>query len=113
MAELDERRLHQCVSALGIRAQATAVGLIQLTTELVRAGVLDEAALGRVKDAIARDLLLSPPSSVRKAEFENWLRGRLDALFAHEEVVGEAPTPPGTEQQPAPPTSTDRSGRAA
>jgi hypothetical protein len=88
MPELDERRLHQCVSSIGLRAQATAVGLIQLTAELGRAGVLDPAAVGRVKEAIARDLMLSPPASVPKAEFETWLRRRLDALFACDEPVG-------------------------
>ncbi len=97
MADSDERRLHQSVSLVGLRAQATAVGLIQLTAELVRAGVLDQAAVGRVKEAIARDLLLFPPASVRKAEFETWVRGRLDALFACDEPIGPEPRPPGTE----------------
>jgi hypothetical protein len=95
---MDERRLHQTVSLVGLRAHATAVGLIQLTTELVRAGVLDQAAVGRIKCAIANDLMLSPPSSVKKAEFETWVRNRLDALFACEEPIGEEPLPPGSEQ---------------
>jgi hypothetical protein len=101
MPDLDERRLHQCVSSVGLRAQATAVGLIQLTNELARAGVLDEAAVGRVKEAIARDLLLSPPGSVPKAEFESWLRRRLDLLFACDEPVGHAPQLPGAETSDA------------
>jgi hypothetical protein len=97
MAEMDERRLHQTVSLVGLRAQATAIGLIQLTTELKRAGVLDEGAVERIKCAIARDLMLSPPASVKKSEFESWVHRRLDALFACEEEMGRAPHPPGTE----------------
>ncbi len=97
MAEMDERKLHQTVSLVGLRAQATAIGLIQLTSELVRAGVLDDAAVGRIKCAIASDLMLSPPASVKKAEFEAWVRQRLDSLFACEAPMGKAPHPPGAE----------------
>ena len=102
MAEMDERRLHQTVSLVGLRAHATAVGLIQLTHELVRAGVLDSAAVDRIKDAIARDLMLAPPASVKKPEFEAWVHSRLDALFTFEEPLGEAPHPPGAEDLPDP-----------
>lgn len=102
MADMDERRLHQTVSLVGLRAHATAIGLIQLTHELVRAGVLDEAAVGRIKQAIANDLMLSPPASVKKAEFEEWVHCRLDALFAFKEQLGKAPHPPGTENVPDP-----------
>lgn len=101
--DMDERRLHQTVSLVGLRAQATAIGLIQLTSELVRAGVLDEEAVARIKGAIARDLMLSPPASVKKSEFEAWVRCRLDTLFACEApTIGQAPHPPGAEQVPDP-----------
>jgi len=94
MADLDHKRLHQSADLIGLRAHATAIGLIQLTAELLEAKVLDALAVGRIKDAIARDLLLSPPSGVNKAEFESWIRGRLDDLFDRREPVGAAPEPP-------------------
>ena len=97
MANMDERRLHQTVSLLGLRAQATAVGFVRLTTEMVQAGVLDQAALGRIKTAIAGDLMLSAPPSVKKSEFESWVNRRLDGLFACEEPMGDQPHPPGEE----------------
>lgn len=98
MRETEQRRLHQSVSLLGLRAQATTVGLIQLTSELVRARVLDTDAVGRIKDAIAKELLLNPPSGVPREEYEGWVRGRLDALFACEEPVGVEPEPPRDER---------------
>jgi hypothetical protein len=97
MRDTDEKRLHQTASLIGLRAQATVIGLIHLTTELVKAGVLDDEAVGRIKDAIARDLLLSPPSGVNRDEYANWLRERLDGMFAHEQPIGAAPTPPTVE----------------
>jgi hypothetical protein len=94
MRDTEERRLHQSVSMLGLRAQATAIGLVQLTAELVRAGVLDPEAVGRIKEAIAKELMLSPPASVPRAEFESWVRGRLDTLFACEGPICSEPPPP-------------------
>jgi hypothetical protein len=77
----EERRLHDQVGFVGLRAQATAVGFIQLCTELCRAGVLDPSAMGRIKEAIAKELALSKPRSAYRTEFETSLR-RLDDLFA-------------------------------
>ncbi len=88
MAHDESRQLHDAVTFLGIRAQATAVGMITIAVELRRAGVLDDAAIGRIKDSIFNDLALSCPRSQPKATFENNLRQRLDALFAEKERVG-------------------------
>ena len=90
MGYTEEQRLHDTISFVGLRAQATSVGLLQLSCELRRAGVLDDAAIGRVKDAIAKEITLSCPRSVSKIEFENDVRARLDRLFAGEEKVGTA-----------------------
>jgi hypothetical protein len=69
------------------RAHGTAVGLLQLSAELVRAGVLDEAAVDRIKNAIANDLALSRPGSISKEEFRRTTRLRLDRLFSGEDSL--------------------------
>ena len=89
MDERAEERLHDEVSLVGLRAQATAVGLLKLTSELVRAGVLDEAAVTRIKEAIVKELSLTRSRSSSKDEFERSTRARLDALFAGEAQVEE------------------------
>jgi hypothetical protein len=95
MEEDDERKLHETISFLGLRAQATAVGLLQLSTELVRAGVLPDEALGRIKEAIAKDIALSRPRSTPKEEHERSIRERLDRLFAGKESLSDSPPPVG------------------
>jgi hypothetical protein len=91
MDERDEARLHDSVNLVGLRAHATAVGFLTLTTELVRAGVLEQAAVDRIKDAIVKELSLSRSRSASKEEFERSTRERLDALFAGDERVGDEP----------------------
>ena len=81
MSLADDRRVHNGIDVVGLRAQATAVGLIQLCAELNRSGALDDEALGRVKDAIARDLSITAPLGMRKDEFDDWVHRRLDGLF--------------------------------
>jgi uncharacterized 2Fe-2S/4Fe-4S cluster protein (DUF4445 family) len=72
----------------GVLACATATGLLQLSMELRRAGVIDEDAITRIKDAMASDLLLSRPRHAEREAYETTLRGRLDRLFAGEERLG-------------------------
>ena len=81
------KKLHDAIGFVGLRAHTTAVGLIQLTSELVDAGVLDKAALGRIKDRIAQDLALNRPPHATKAEFEAQTKERLDRLFSGEEKL--------------------------
>ncbi len=76
---------HDLIGFVGLRAHATAVGLLQLSMELVRAGVLDQDAISRIKQAIFDDLALSRPYSLPQAEFERTTRLRLDRLFSGEE----------------------------
>jgi hypothetical protein len=83
----EAKRHHETVDRVGLRAHATAVGLLALSNELVRAGVLDEAAITRIKDAIASDICLSRPRTLPKEEFDGSIRRRLDALFSGEEKV--------------------------
>ena len=77
----DGKKLHDTLGFVGLRAQATAVGLLQLSVELIKAGILDEAAVMRIKTAIFHDIALSRPSSLEKIEYEATLHRRLDALF--------------------------------
>jgi hypothetical protein len=81
MDETEEIRLHETVSFLGLRAQATAIGLLQLCAELVRAGVLNKDAVDRIKDAIAKDISLQRPRSSSRDEYMAQVRQRLDNLF--------------------------------
>ena len=86
----EEQQLHDAVNFVGLRAQATAVGLVQLSLELRRAGVIEEDAVTRIKEAIARDISLSCPRSQPKREFLDNIRKRLDRLFAGRGQVGTA-----------------------
>src|SRR5690606_14538226 len=74
------RELHRTLEFIGLRAQATTVGLLQLSAELVQAGVLDQAAIERIKESIFRVIAVSPPDGYNRAEFEQTLRQRLDAI---------------------------------
>ncbi len=93
MDDREEKRIHDSVSLVGLRAHATAVGFLTLARELVRAGVLDEAAVERIKDAIVKELSLTRGRSTSAEEFERTTRHRLDGLFAGQESVGETPPP--------------------
>lgn len=86
----EEQRLHDAVGFVGLRAQATAVGLLQLSLELRRVGVIDEDAIDRIKEAIAKDISLSCPRSQPKRDFLTNIRSRLDRLFAGTAPVGDA-----------------------
>ena len=75
------RQLHQCLDYIGLRAQATSVGLLQLCAELVAVGVLDDAAVDRIKTAIQKDIAVTKTRKYGQAEFDIALRKRLDAVF--------------------------------
>jgi hypothetical protein len=90
MGYVEDKKLHDAIELIGMRAQATTVGLIQLSVELNRAGVLDDAAIGRIKEAIAKEICLTAPKSVPQQNFGENVRKRLDRLFAGEESLGEA-----------------------
>lgn len=85
----DTRKLRETIDLLGLRAQATAAGMVQLMIELHRVGVIQDAAVERIKNAICGDLMLSCPKAIDRSEFEGSLRRRLDALFAGEVPIGQ------------------------
>jgi hypothetical protein len=93
------KEVHDLINFVGLRAQATAAGLIQLSAELVRAGVLNEAAVARIKTAIADDLELSRPISLSKEEFNRTTVKRLDRLFSGEERLTPHPSGLAHEQE--------------
>jgi hypothetical protein len=77
----DARRLNSEVGLVGLRAQATAVGLLQLCSELLRAGVIDDDAIGRIKDAIADQIVVSYKAPRGRDAFAASIHRRLDRLF--------------------------------
>lgn len=91
MEESEVRKMHHALDFIGMRAHATAVGVVQLSIELRRANVIDEAALGRIKDAIAHDIALGRPRSAAREAYQTDLRARLDRVFAGELPVGDLP----------------------
>lgn len=86
----EQRRLHYELSNVGLRAQATAVGLVQLCVELRRANVLDGGAIERVKDAIADEVMVAAPRPVSTPAYRQDIKARLDRLFAGEQEMGAA-----------------------
>lgn len=90
LAMEQQKKLHFELTNVGMRAQATAAGLVQLCRELQRAGVLDGDAVDRIKSAIADDIDIGAPRSVSCAEYRRDIKLRLDRLFTGEEKVGSA-----------------------
>jgi len=84
------KKLHYELSNVGLRAQATAVGLVQLCQELRRAGVIDAAAVDRIKSAITEEITMTAPRAIASADYRRDVRHRLDRLFAGEQEVGSA-----------------------
>jgi hypothetical protein len=85
-----QKRLHWELTNVELRAQATAIGLVQLCIELRRANVLDNPALERIKDAIADQVAVSAPRATASKTYRTDVKSRLDRLFAGDEQVGSA-----------------------
>jgi len=82
----DQERIHANLEAIGIRASGAAVGLFQLLRELLDVGVLDGAAVNRIKEAVITDLAASRPRSQTLADYQQRVRERMDTLVP----VGDA-----------------------
>jgi len=82
--------LHYQLTNVGLRAQATATGFVQLCKELQMVGILSGDAVGRIKAAIADEVSLSAPRSVNPLEYRREISERLDRLFAGEKRLGDA-----------------------
>lgn len=85
-----QKRLHHDVTNVGLRAQATAVGLIQLCIELRDAGMVSEDAITRIKGAIGDELAIGPYRRTASREQRSEIDDRLNRLFAGEQTVGSA-----------------------
>lgn len=85
-----QKKLHFELTNIGLRAQATAVGLIQLCNELRHVNILDDAAVERIKNAIACEISVCAPRSIASNDYRRDIRNRLDQLFAGEQHVGDA-----------------------
>jgi hypothetical protein len=85
-----QRRLHYDVMNVELRAQATAVGFVQLCIELQDAGILETGALDRIKDAIADEVSVTAPRYLSVQDYRREIRARLERLFVGEQAVGSA-----------------------
>lgn len=85
-----QKRLHYDVTNVGLRAQATAVGLIQLCVELREANILSEDSITRIKSAIGDELAVGPYRRVASREQRSEIDQRLNRLFAGEQKLGSA-----------------------
>lgn len=85
-----QKRLHWELTNVGLRAQATAAGLVQLCVELRCANVIDDSAIERIKEAIADEVLVAAPRVTASPGFRREVKDRLDKLFAGEQEVGSA-----------------------
>ncbi|MXO67164.1 hypothetical protein [Altericroceibacterium endophyticum] len=84
----DNPNLHYELKDVGLRAQATAIGLVQLCKELQLAGVLSDDAVGRIKTAIADEIALTAPRSIRRDAFRQDVCTRLDEIFSGGKDLG-------------------------
>jgi hypothetical protein len=85
-----QKKLHFELTNVGLRAQATAVGLVQLCIELRRANVLPDDAFERIKDSIADQVSVIGTRRVASQVYREDIRARLDRLFTGEQQVGPA-----------------------
>jgi hypothetical protein len=86
----EQKRLHSDLNNIGLRAQASAAGLVQLCRELEQAGVLSGDALTRIKSAIADEIAFNAPRSYKVEDYRRYIGGRLDSIFAGNTKVGTA-----------------------
>jgi len=93
----DHERGDRLLDAVSLRAHATAVGLVQLTVELQRAGLIDEAAVSRIKESMIAEICATRPRTSIRSVYEADIRDRLDRVFAGKSAIGAIPPdpPPG------------------
>lgn len=97
----EQKKLYQDLKNVGLRAQATSAGLVQLCRELKAVGVLDDAALGRVKCAVADQIALAAHRPTLRANYQQEIMRYLDAIFSGKEnvsAVGKMPYSVGVDE---------------
>ena len=85
----DNRKLNFDLTNVGLRAQATAAGFVQLCRELRTAGVIDDAAVLRIRDMVADNITLNCPLKANRAGYRQEVSRRLEAIFEGERKVGD------------------------
>jgi len=85
----DTKRLNFDLTNVGLRAQATAAGFVQLCKELRAAGVIDEAAVSRIKDVVADNITLNCPRKANRGSYRQEVSLRLEAIFDGTRNVGD------------------------
>ncbi len=86
----EQKKLHFALTNVGLRAQATAAGLVQLCKELRDANVLSQDAVDRIKMSIANEISVSSPRSICSEQYRKDIRERLDLIFDGNERIGPA-----------------------
>lgn len=86
----EQRQLHFDITNVGLRAQGTAVGLVQLCIELRKRDIIDDAALTSIKETIADELHMGGGRRVAARNERSDIRARLDRIFAGQLSVGPA-----------------------
>ncbi|WP_176594112.1 hypothetical protein [Sphingobium sp. EM0848] len=84
----DQKKLHYDLTNVGLRAQATAAGLLQLCRELQQTGALDNNAIDRIKGVITHEIMECAPRAIRKEAMQREVQDRIDRLFAAQEHLG-------------------------
>lgn len=90
----EQKKIHDDLRNVGLRAQGTAAGLVQLCKELQLAGVIGETAVGRIKDAIADEITLIGPRTVVRETYRQEVCSYLDSIFSGAQKVGRAEAMP-------------------
>jgi hypothetical protein len=83
------RKLNFDLTNVGLRAQATAAGFVQLCKELHTAGVIDDDALSRIRDTVADDITLNCPKKVKRSVYRKEVSRRLEEIFEGDRKVGD------------------------
>lgn len=78
---VEEKRLHDCIGFARMGSQATSVAVLQLCTKLRLAGVLNDGAITRIKEAVAKDIAISQRGCSFQDEVKTSLN-HLDKLFS-------------------------------
>jgi hypothetical protein len=85
----DNRKLNFDLTNVGLRAQATAAGFVQLCKELRTAGVIDDAAVARIRDMVADNITINCPRKVNRSGYRQEVGRRLEEIFEGERKVGD------------------------
>lgn len=90
----EHKKMHYALDNVGLRAQATAAGLVQLCKELQSANILSEEAASRIKASIANEICVSQHRTVSTSQYRADICRRLDQIFTGSAPIGPASSLP-------------------